>query len=156
MTTTRHERSAIVAMYAGLGLAVIATIVPYFDHVTGNTLADHIRDGYPTYPQHRIDTAATTWLAYLSVLGVLGIVFWSVAIWATRTGKWWIRGYATAMLALGAGTALFNLFVRDTSGDTGLPPLLGWVGILPSLAGLVGVTLLWRGSRPKTRAWPDR
>jgi hypothetical protein len=151
MTTTRHERSAIGAMYAGLGLTVITTIVPYLDHVTGNMLADHIRAGYPTYPQQRIDTAAMTWLVYLSVVGVLGIVFWSWAIWATRAGKWWIRGYATVMLALGAGIALFNLFVRDTSRDTGLPPLLGWVGILPSLAGLVGVTLLWRRSRPKTR-----
>jgi hypothetical protein len=151
MTPTRHERSAIRAMYAGLALTVIATIVPYLDHATGNILAAHIRAGYPTYPQQHIDRAATTWLAYLSVVGVLGIVFWSWAIWATRAGKRWARSYAVVMLLLGAGIALFNLFVRDTSGDTGLPPLLGWVGVLPSVAGVAGVMLLWRRSGPKTR-----
>ena len=28
----------------------------------------------------------------------------------------------------------------------GLPPLLGWFGMLPCLAGLLAVTLLWRQS----------
>ena len=39
-----------------------------------------------------------------------------------------------------------DLLIRDTSGDTGLPPLLGWAGMLPSLAGLVAVALLWSKS----------
>lgn len=47
------------------------------------------------------------------------------------------------MFVLGTGVALFDLLVKDTSGDTGLPPLLGWTGMLPSLAGLLAVTLLW-------------
>jgi plastocyanin len=47
------------------------------------------------------------------------------------------------MFALGTGIALTGLLIKDTSGDTGLPPLLGWVGILPYLAGLLAVTLLW-------------
>ena len=56
------------------------------------------------------------------------------------------RGAATAMFALGTGIALIDLLVKDTSGDTGLPPLLGWAGMLPCLAGLLTVTLLWRRS----------
>ena len=36
-------------MYAGVALTVVAMIVPYIDHATANVLADHIRDGYPTY-----------------------------------------------------------------------------------------------------------
>jgi hypothetical protein len=51
---------------------------------------------------------------------------------------------------LGTGTAVFDLLVTDTSGDTGLPPLLGWVGVLPCLAGLLAVLLLCR--RPD-RTW---
>ena len=50
------------------------------------------------------------------------------------------------MFALGTGIALIDLLVKDTSGDTGLPPLLGWAGMLPCLAGLLVVTLLWRRS----------
>lgn len=45
------------AMYAGPGLTVIATIVRYVDHVTTHRLADHIRAGYPTYTQARVDSA---------------------------------------------------------------------------------------------------
>jgi hypothetical protein len=48
------------------------------------------------------------------------------------------------LLALATGIALFDLLVRDTSGDTGLPPLLGCVGLLPCLAGLLAVMRLWK------------
>ena len=43
-------------------------------------------------------------------------------------GKRWARGAATAMFALGTGIALIDLLVKDTSGDAGLPPLLGGPG----------------------------
>jgi hypothetical protein len=149
MTKTSHGRPAIGTMYAGLGLTVVAMVVPY---VARTRLAEHIRAGYPSYAEGRIDTAVMTYLIYLTVLGALGIVCWFGAIWAVRTGKRWARGVATLVFALGASIALFNLLVKDTSGDTGLPPLLGWVGTLPCLAGLLAVTLLWRASRPASRA----
>jgi hypothetical protein len=152
MTKTRHKQSAIGAMYAGLGLTVVAMIVPYIDLASGKRLAGHIRDGYPTYAQDRIDTAVMTYLIYLSVLGAVGVICWFCAIWAVRTGKRWARGVAALVFALGAGIALFNLLVKDTSGDTGLPPLLGWVGMLPCLAGLLAVTLLWRRSPATSQA----
>jgi len=143
MTTAQHERPAIGAMYAGLGLTAAAMIVLYVDHAG---LAGHIRAGYPAYAPARIDSAVTTYLVYLSVVGALGIICWLAAIWAVRAGKRWARGAATAMFALGTGVAVFDLLVKDTSGDTGLPPLLGWAGMLPCLAGLLAVTLLWRRS----------
>ena len=146
MTTTYHERPAIGAMYAGLGLTVVALIVLYVNHVTANVLADHIRAGYPAYAQARIDSAVTTYLVYLSVVGALGIICWLGTIRALKAGKRWARGAATVMFALGTGIALIDLLVRDTSGDTGLPPLLGWAGMLPCLAGLLAVMLLWRRS----------
>jgi len=153
MATAHHERSAIGAMYAGLGLTVAALIVPYVDHATANTLASHIRAGYPAYTQARIDAAVTTYLVYLSVVAALGIICWIWTIWAVRAGKGWSRGAATAAFALGTGIALFDLLIKDTSGDTGLPPLLGWTGMLPCLAGLLAVTLLWK-RRPTPSAPP--
>ena len=51
---------------------------------------------------------------------------------------------ATGLFVAGTAIALFDLTIRDTSGDTGLPALLGWVGLLPCLAGLVMVITLWR------------
>lgn len=146
MATAHRERLAIGAMYAGLALTVAAVIAAYADHATANVLAAHIRAGYPSYTQARIDAAATTYLVYLSVIGALGVLCWLAAIWALRAGKRWARGAATALFAAGTAVAVADLLVKDTSGDTGLPPLLGWAGTLPCLAGLLAVVLLWRRS----------
>lgn len=147
MTSTRYGRSATAVMYAGLALTVVAMLVPHVDHATANVLAGHIRAGYPSFSQARIDSAVMTYMVYLSVLGALGIVSWLCAIWAVNTRKPWARWVATGLFALGTSIALFNLLAEDTSGDTGLPPLLGWVGVLPCLAGLLAVILLWRKRR---------
>jgi hypothetical protein len=144
--TTKHQRPVVAAMYAGLVLSVVATIVPHVDHATANVLADHIRAGYPAYTAARIDSAVTTYLIYLTVVGALGIVAWLGMIWAVKARKRRARGAATATFVLATSIAAFDLFVRDTSGDTGLPPLLGWIGMLPCLAGLLAVALLWRKS----------
>jgi hypothetical protein len=140
---TKNQRSAIKAMYIGVGLTVVAVIVPYVDHVTANELAGHIREGYPTYSQARIDTAVTTYLVYLSVLAALGTISWISTIRALKNRKPRARAAATALFVLGTGIALFDLLIKDTSGKTGLPPLLGWIGMLPCVAGLLAVTLLW-------------
>jgi hypothetical protein len=64
--TTDHPRPALGTMYAGLALTVAATAVPYVDHTVP---ADHVRAGYPAYTEARIDSAATTYLIYLSTVG---------------------------------------------------------------------------------------
>lgn len=144
MTSTRQSRPAIAAMYTGLALTLVATIAVYIDHTGANVLAAHIKAGYPSFSQALIDEAAMTYLIYLSILGGLGALAWLSSIWAAHKAKSWTRWLATAWFALGASIAVFNLLIKDTSGDTGLPPLLGWAGMLPSLAGLAAVVLVWR------------
>ena len=128
-------------MYAGLVLTVGAIVAPYLDR---SVLADHIRDGYPTYSTDRVDTAVTAWLVILSVIGALGVASWIATIWAVRAGKGWARWAATAVFAAGTSLALTTLLVKDTSGEVGLAPVLGLVGLLPCVAGLLAVALLWR------------
>jgi hypothetical protein len=136
--------SALAAMYAGLAFTAIATFVPYLDRATSNALAEHIRAGYPAYTTARIETAANIYLVYLSVIGALGIAGWVWTIHAVKAGSRWARAGATMLFALAAIVALTDLLIRDTSGDTGLPHLLGWVGILPCVPGLLAVIQLWR------------
>ncbi|MFJ2916812.1 hypothetical protein [Streptomyces sp. NPDC087307] len=154
MTRTPHERRVVGVMYTGLGLAVIATIVPYADRATTHLLADHIRAGYPTYTPARIDSAVSTYLVLLSVVGALGVLAWLWTTWAVRAGKRWARPAVTVMSVLGAGVGLTGLLTKDTSGATGLPPALGWTGMAPSLAALLAVALLW--SRPRLPLRPSR
>ncbi|MEV4095721.1 hypothetical protein [Streptosporangium saharense] len=142
-----NERRAVAAMYVGLGLTLVAAVVPYTTHL----LADHIRAGYPAYTQERIDEAVTTYLVLLSVVGALGVAAWLWTTWAVKAGRRWARPAVTVMSVLGVGVGLVGLLTRDTSGDTGLPPALGWAGMAPWLAALLAVTLLWRNPRPVSR-----
>lgn len=137
-------------MYVGLTLTVLATIATYVDRGTSHLLADHIWAGYPNYPQGRVDSAVTTYLVVLSVIGALGVLAWLATAWAVKAGKRWARPAATVMLMLGISVGLAGLLTKDTSGTTGLPPELGWAGMIPCLAGVVAVTLLWR--RPRLTA----
>jgi hypothetical protein len=146
MINNQQQRPALLAMYVGITLTAVATIAPYVDRATGEGLAAHIRDGYPAYSQARIDTAVTTWLVILSIVGVLGIASWLTTVWAVRAGKGWARWLAAGLFAAGTSIALTALLVKDTSGDTGLTTTLGLLGTLPSVAGLAAVIALWRKS----------
>lgn len=134
-------------MYTGLGLTVIATVTPYADRATTHLLADHIRDGYPSYSPARVDSAVNTYSVLLSVIGALGVLAWFGSTWAVKAGKRWARLASTMVFVLGAGVGLTGLLIKDTSGATGLPPALGWAGVVPSLAGALAIALLWRNPR---------
>lgn len=141
---TAPTRPALLAAYAGLALTIAAIFVLYIDHATGNVLAAHIRHGYPDYSRSRINTAAMIYLVYLSILGGLGILAWLSTIWTIARGQRVARWLGTGLFVIGTSIALVNLLIRDTSGETGLPALIGWVGLLPSVARLVVVIMLWR------------
>lgn len=149
--TARESRSAVRAMYVGVALTLVATIVPYIDRATADVLTDHIRTGYPTFTADRVDTAVTTYLVLLSAVGALGIFAWLWTIRAVKAGKRYARPVAITLLGVGTVVALAGLFVRDTNGEPGLPPLLGWVGLLPCLAGAVAVALLLRRAGGEAR-----
>ncbi|MBO2464611.1 hypothetical protein [Actinomadura violacea] len=148
MTTERRRGAVLATMAVGLVLTVMAAVYPFVDRATTHLLADHIRAGYPTYTEARIDTAVTTYLILLAVIGALGAVAWLATIRAVKAGRRWARPTATAMFVLGLCTGLIALLTKDTSGQTGLAPALGWLGMAPCLAGLAAVTLLWTRPRP--------
>jgi hypothetical protein len=129
-------------MYVGLLLTLAATVAPCLDRAGGHVLADHVRHGYPSYSQDRVDAAVTAWVVVLTLVGALGTVGWVIAIRAVRARAPWARGAATALLVAGATLALAALLIRDTSGEVGLAPLFGGIGLLPSAAGAVAVALL--------------
>jgi len=145
-TATRRQWPAIAALGVGLVLTIVATIVPFIT----TDLRDHIRDSYPHYTDARVDNAVTAWLITLTILGVLGVVGWLWTMWAVKAGKRapWL---ATALVVLGTGVALTTLLIKDTSGDTGLAPVLGWLEMLPCLAGAVAVALLWSARHEPAR-----
>jgi hypothetical protein len=146
--STWRRRGVLPVMWAGLALTVIAAVYPFIDRATTHLLADHIRAGYPTYTQPRIDSAVDTYLLLLAIVGALGALAWLAATWSVKVGARWARPIATVMFVLGTSAGLTGLLTQDTSGGAGLPPALGWAGMAPCLAGVVAVVLLWRSPRP--------
>lgn len=146
--STAGGRAATAALGTGLVLTVLAAIAPLVDRATTHRIADHIRAGYPTYTDAQVDSAVTAYVVLLGVIGALGVVAWLGTGWAIRRNKRWARPAATVLFLLGTSLALMALLAEDTSGEVGLAPSLGWVGMAPSLAGLITVVLLWTGKRP--------
>jgi len=91
------------------------------------------------------------YLAYLSTLGGLGVLAWLGTIWMITRHRRLARVLTTAAFVIATGIALFNLMITDTSGETGLPTMIGMAGLVPSVAGLAVVIMLWlRRRRPGT------
>ncbi|MEU4575322.1 hypothetical protein ACBI99_20235 [Nonomuraea sp. ATR24] len=135
-----RDRSALALLYLGAGLTALAALVPF---ASRSLLAGHIRAGYPSYGTGAIDAAVTAYLVILATAGALGLAGWLGTAWAARAGRRWARAAAIGLLVAGACVAVAALTVRDTSGDVGLAPLLGWLQVLPCAAGLAAVAL-WR------------
>ncbi len=140
----QQNRKAQPWLLLGMGLTILATVIPFIDRATATVLADHIASGYPSYDSSEIDNAVTAWLAILSVVGIFGLVGWGSTHLALRKGKRSAPWLATGMLVIGIFVAISFLTVRDTSGDVGLAPMLGWLQLLPCLPGVAAVVVLWR------------
>ena len=142
--TQRSVRPAIHAMQVGLALTVAATIVPFIDRGTSDVLGDHVRAMYPDYTDSHVSSAATAYIVYLSIVGVLGVAAWLWTIHATRKRAGWAWIDATAMLVLGGGIALDQPVHPGADRERALPLLYGLVGLVPVLPGLAAVALLWK------------
>jgi hypothetical protein len=103
-------------------------------------LAQHLHDVYAGYVTNPPEAGAVA--AYLFTLGALGVVGWLWMLWAVRRQKRWARLVATVLFLVAGVVALADLTVTEY-GQTILPIQIGLAGLLPSLAGLVAVVLLW-------------
>ena len=133
-----------VAMAAGLVLNVIATVAPVVDMVTIDTISDHVRGAYPAWGPASVAADRNAMVIYLVITGVLGVVTWFWVIRAVMARKRWARAAATSAFAVGALLALMNLTLGGGQYNVILPTGYGVLTLLPSLAGLVAVILLWR------------
>jgi hypothetical protein len=138
---TPVRRTAVPVLWAGLAATALVTAAAW---VGSDVLGDHVAASYPAYDAAEVDAAVTAYLAVLTTVGALGAVTWAVVARAARAGRAWAPWAGTAALVLALGVALAGLTVRDTSGDVGLAPALGWAQLAPCAVGLVAVVLLWR------------
>lgn len=140
-STARH-RASLIALAAGLLSTVVAFVVPLIDVTTGDTLAAHVRAGYPEYSEAEISTVTTSWLWVIGIVAAISAVGWLIALAGTARHKHWPVYFGAAALVIGILLALTMMFIRDISDDTGLPLSLSAIQLLPCIAGAVAVALL--------------
>ncbi|MFD9894069.1 hypothetical protein ACFWY9_32370 [Amycolatopsis sp. NPDC059027] len=142
--TGTGDRRVLTAAYVGLALTVVATLAV----VIGNdALLRHlheVEDGW--IAPDKVAVTHSVVATYLYALGGLGVVSWLLIAWMVKTGKRGTRVVAVTLLLLGGGIAVMNLLMEEY-GRRVLPTLLGVAGVLPCLAGLAVVVLLWRPRR---------
>lgn len=145
VTTSTSRRPALVASFAGLALTLVVAALPFAGG--GALLAGHIAESYPSYGPGEVGAAVSAWQMLLGTVGALGGIGWLWTAWTIRTDRRWARWSAMVLLVIALAVALSGLLMLDTSGEVGLAPVLGWAGLVPCLAGVATVALLWRRSR---------
>ncbi|MFI6178113.1 hypothetical protein ACIA8R_21455 [Nonomuraea sp. NPDC051191] len=138
------SRGALALLYGGAALTLLVTLF-VFAYRSG--LAEHLRTGYPGLAPAKIDEGVTAYTVILVVMGALGLLGWLVTVLGARAGKGWARWLGSGLFVVALCLVLAALTVRDTNGEVGLVPLLGWSQVLPLVPGLAAVVLLWRRVR---------
>ena len=145
----RQDRhGAVTAMGAGLVLSVVMLIALIFDQMNSEGLALHVQDLYAPYD---LNPDPNVLFGYLYVTSVAGILLWLTTIWGVRQSRPGARVVTTIVFVFGASLAFFNLVVSEY-GTQIFPTLWGILGLLPSIAGLVAVVLLWTPGAAKLKS----
>lgn len=141
-------RGALTALEIGLLLTVTAVIALIIDQTTVHRLAAHVED---LYAPHDLHPDPNVLFGYLYASGVIGIVLWLTTIWGVKHRRRGVTVGATTVFVVGGSLAIFNVFVSEYGGRI-FPPLWSIVGLLPSVAGLAAVILLWTSGRAKEKS----
>jgi hypothetical protein len=133
-------RPAATAMGVGLLLTMVLLIALVIDQTSVNTIADHVDALYGPLNLHPDPNVL---FGILYVTSVIGILLWVAMIWGVRRQKGWARVVVSMVSLVATSFALLVLFVSEF-GSRIFPAS---VGLLPAIAGLVAVILLWTPGR---------
>ena len=143
VTELLDRRAAVAAMGIGLLLTVITLIALIIDQASLYSIADHVDALYSPFDLHPDPNVL---FGYLYVTGAIGIVAWLLTIRGVRQRRRGVRVIASIVFMLATGIALLGLFASEY-GTPIFPTVWGILGLLPCIAGLVAVILLWTPGR---------
>lgn len=130
----RSVQLAVRLMYAGAAVSAISFILGL---ATIGNLKHTIRTQHPNYSTSQVNTAATSTIALIIVVGLIGIGLWLWMARANRAGKNWARITGTVFFAIDT-LDLLGLFTRSAGAISAVFGVVTW------LIGLGTVVLLWR------------
>ena len=137
-------RGATLALRVGLALSLASAVGLLIDQTSVHSLVEHVTAQYSPYgavPDPNV------LFGYLYATAGLAVAAWLIALRGVRRRKAWVRLFASMTFVVGAMLAVFKLVITEY-GILIFPMVWSVLGLLPSLAGLVAVSLLWtRASR---------
>jgi hypothetical protein len=139
-----RTRRLLHTLWLGLALTVAIGIVPLIDLATTDSLYTHVQDAYPDWPSNLVRGDRNAITIALEINAVLGVLTWLCTIWAVAAGKRWARRAITIAFLAGTSLALINQSFTGGQYDTVLPSAYGALGLVPSVAGLAALVMVWQ------------
>jgi hypothetical protein len=126
--------NAVRLMYVGAAISLVGVIL---NIATAGSLKTRVHNANKTLTPTQVANVAHIELAFIIVLGLLGVGLWIWMAFMCRAGRNWAR--ITGTVFFGIFTLLLLVSAGRTGGGLGLiPDLILW------LVGLGAVVLLWR------------
>lgn len=130
-------------MWVGLALTLITVLALVRDQTSVHSLAAQVDAHYSPFGLHPDPNVL---FAFMYVTAAIGMLLWLTTIWAVRRQKPGIRLVASAVFVGATGIAALVLLASEYEGRV-FPTIWGVLGLLPCIAGLVAVALLWTRDR---------
>lgn len=128
-TRTNRWQRTTRALQAGVVLQVVCLLLPLLDLWFVGSIERHVEAAYPEWGPDDVALDRNAIAISLAVVGVLGLVGWLAALWATRRGKG-VRATVTTLFALGMVTLLSVAAMGGEPSDPYVPLWLGSTTLL--------------------------
>ena len=138
------DRRLVRIMYVGMALTAALMLAPIIDIATADTISGHVRGAYPQWPDHKIHEDRDAIVAWLALVGVLGLGVWYWAIRSVRRHSKRMRLVVTSAFTMGLIAVLINLSVGGDGYKQVVPLTYGLLSLVPAAVGLLAVVRAWR------------
>lgn len=138
------ERRLLRTMYVGMALTALLMLAPLVDVLTADSISSHVRDAYPQWPARKVHQDRDAIVAWLALVGLLGLGAWYWAIRSVRRHSGRMRLVVTTAFAMGLIAVMTNLSVGGDGYQQVVPLLYGLLWLIPAAVGLVAVIGAWR------------
>jgi len=131
-------QNAVKLMYAGAALSLVGLIVGLASIGSlKSAILTAARNAHKTLTASQLHTAEIAGVAFIIVIGLIGVGLWLLMARMNGAGKSWARIVASVLFALNTISTLSSI-ARPAAVGTRIFGLVGW------LVGLGAIILLWR------------
>ncbi|HSR82605.1 MAG TPA: hypothetical protein VLM11_00305 [Streptosporangiaceae bacterium] len=128
-------RTAVKLMYAGAGVSALSFIIGLI--TIGSLRQAIIRASNKPLTNNQLHTAEAVGIAFIVLLGLIGVGLWLWMAWANGRGRNWARIVAAVLFGLNT-LGLLSVVARPSAAGTKIFDIVGW------LIGLGATIFLWR------------